>query len=237
LVIQTLLLAALVHDNEIVVLHYVVVAPWTFKTIKDSMVGLALGICAILLVIRCRGRGWSSERLATLLGLDLLMDEIKVSEIFRATKPVPVSKSARHPHHYPIKHSRLVSPRLNLNHLPILQHRRTSPMFPMRPHIPLIIKVMTPHATAFRTIVASEVEDLGARTVIEVDALGWLYEGAVHGLGCVTAVELPGWVAGGYETGGFEDADVWVAVAVGGTPDLALGFAVTDGRSLRCNLR
>jgi hypothetical protein len=110
-------------------------------------------------------------------------------------------------------------------------------MFPMRPHIPLIVKVMTPHPTALRTIVTSEVEDLGARAVIEVDALGWFYEGAVHGLGCVAAVELPGWVAGGCEAGRFEDADIWIAVAVGGTPDLALGFAVTDGSSLRCRLR
>lgn len=80
-------------------------------------------------------------------------------------------------------------------------------------------------------------EDLSTSAIIEVNAFGWFDESAVDGLWSVAAVEFPGWVACGCETGGFEDANVWVAVAVGWAPDLALGFAVAYGGSLSRSCR
>jgi hypothetical protein len=67
-----------------------------------------------------------------------------------------------------------------------------------------------------------------ASTVVEVDIGGWVLEYAIDTGWSLAAVQLPGWVALVEIPSVFIQVDIGVSVAVGGTPDGALDFAVGD---------
>lgn len=93
---------------------------------------------------------------------------------------------------------------------------------------------MSPLTATLRTRETSKVEDMVACAVVQIDVRRWLTELAIHARRQVAAVQLPGWMAFEFVAGGFEDADIRVAIAVVGAPDLAKGSAVADGGALSC---